>query len=443
MKKAVYLLFVTLVSLQVFAQQKNIQSFSLREAVDYGKKYNQTLQNAKLEEKFAGQQINEIRAIGLPHVDASGRFTYTPQIPYVGISNPDGLLGPEKFIKFPQGIAYSSSINVNATQLLFDGGFLMGLKAAKEFAMLSKYGTKKAEYDVENDIIKAYCMALITEESMALTDANIQTIEKTRNDLAAITKSGLIESTDYDRINLTYSNLLILKRQLSDARELAYYSLKMQMGMTVKDSIALKDSLTSLYNIAVNEPEIASQLDYNKRPEYQMLTQQRKMHELDKKRYQYGYAPTIAAFAQHQENSFSTNFSTAFKPYYPGTFVGLNVTLPIFDGLNKHSKIQQAKINMQKVEKSTELLENAIEMEVFSAKTTYNRTKEQLAILNENYLLADTIYKKINTKYQNGLSSSLDVVTAEKDLKEAQKNYLNGIYDMLIARANLKKALGQ
>jgi outer membrane protein TolC len=167
------------------------------------------------------------------------------------------------------------------------------------------------------------------------------------------------------------------------------------------------------------------------------------MYELDKKRYLYGYAPTIVAFAQHQENAFSIDFANSFNKFYPGTFVGLNVTVPIFDGLNKQSKIQQAKINMQKVERSTEQLENAIEMEVFSAKTTYSRTKEQLTILNENYLLADNIYKKINTKYQNGLSSSLDVVTAEKDLKESQKNYLNGIYDLLIARANLKKALGQ
>jgi outer membrane protein len=442
MKKSVYIILTTLLSIQAFAQQKEAQSFSLKDAIDYGKKYNQNLQNAKLDQQYADQQMKEVRSIGLPKIEASGRYTYTPTIPVVGIKNP-GFFGPAPFIEFPQGIDYSVAANISATQLLFDGGFLMGLKAAKEFAMLSKYGIKKAEYDVENDVIKAYCMALIAEESMVLTDANILTLEKTRKDLAASLKAGFIESTDYDRINLTYSNLLILKRQLVDARALAYYSLKMQMGMSVIDSLNLKDNLTSLYTIASKEPEIANQLDYSKRPEYLILTQQKKMYELDKKRYLYGYAPTIVAFAQHQENAFSIDFANSFNKFYPGTFVGLNVTVPIFDGLNKQSKIQQAKINMQKVERSTEQLENAIEMEVFSAKTTYSRTKEQLTILNENYLLADNIYKKINTKYQNGLSSSLDVVTAEKDLKESQKNYLNGIYDLLIARANLKKALGQ
>lgn len=442
MKKISLPLLALFLSICAVAQQKEIKGFSLKEAIDYGKKYNQTLQNARLDQELAVQQVNEIRAIGLPQVSATARFTYTPQIPVIGIANP-GFFGPEPFVKFPQGIDYSVNGTINASQLLFDGSFLMGLKAAREFSMLSKYGTKKAEYDVENDVIKAYCMALVVEESIKLTEANIATIEKTRNDLEAASKVGLIERTDFDRIDLTYSNLLILRKQLSDGKLIAYYSLKLQMGMNVRDSIYLTDDLAKLNDVANNEPEIAATLDYSKRPEYQILDQQMKMYNLDKKRYQYGYAPSLAAFFQHQQNSFDTKLNSVWAPFYPGTFVGVNLSLPIFDGLDKHSKIQKAKINIEKTELTRTQLENAIEIEVFNAKTTYFRTKEQLGLLEKNMKLADDIYKRTNIKYQNGLSSSLDVVTTEKDLKEAQKNYLNGIYELLVARANLKKALGQ
>lgn len=444
MKHTLWIVLALLIGIQVQAQQaKDVKQFSLRDAVDYSKKYNQTLLNAHLDEEFASKQVKEVTSIGLPQISASGRFTYTPQIPYVGISNPTGLLGPDKFIKFPQGIPYSFGATINASQLLFDGSFLMGLKAAREFSMLSRYNVKKTEYEVENDVIKAYCMVLITEESMILTDANITTIEKTKNDMEATNKAGFIEKTDFDRINLTYSNLLILKKQLTDARQLAYYSLKMQMGMNVKDSITLTDSLKSLHTLASNEPEIAAQLDYSKRPEFKMIEQQGKMYDLDRKRYLYGYGPTLSAFAQHQENAFSTNFGDLTNTFYPGTFVGLNLSIPIFDGLQKSAKTQQAKINIQKTENTKNQLENAIEMEVFAARTNYMRAKEQLALQEENMKLAEDIYKRVNIKYQNGLSSSLDVVSTEKDYKEAQKNYLNGIYDLLIARADLKKALGQ
>jgi outer membrane protein TolC len=426
----------------MLSAQGEVKQFTLTQAIEHAKKHNQTLLSAKLDQEMAQKQIKEIRAMGLPQVNADGRFTYTPQIPKIGIANP-GFFGPNPVVEFPQGIDYSINANLNASQLLFDGSFLMGLKAAKEFSMLSRYNAKRTEQQIENDVLKAYCMVLITEESAKLIDENLRTLEKTRNDLSATYKTGLIDKIDFDRIDLSYSNLQIARRQVLDGRLLAYYTLKMQMGLSVKDSIVLTDDLEKLYDAASKEPEIALQLDYKKRPEYQMLEQQKRMHTLDRKRYEYGYAPTLAAFAQHQQNAFNTKFENVFDKFYPGTLVGLNLRVPIFDGLQKSSKIQQAKINIQKTELSIAQLENAMETEVYAAKTNYLRTREQLELQKRNMELAKDIYRRVNTKYQNGLSSSLELITSEKDLKEAEKNYLNAIYDMLVARADLKKALGQ
>jgi outer membrane protein len=445
MKRTIYLMICTLLSVQLFAQQqpKPAQGYSLKEAVDYAKKYNQTIQNSRLDEQLSAKKIKETRSIGLPQVSGEGRFAYSPQIPVIGIPNTNGMFGPDPLVKFPQGIDYSITSSINASQLLFDGSFFMGLKAAKEFSLLSRYNTKKTEYDVETDVIRAYCMVLTTEESIKLTESNILTIEKTRNDLKALAEQGLVEQTDFDRIDLSYSNLVLLRQQLHDARYISYYSLKLQMGMNVRDSISLTDDLNTLYTATAGDPDFAQQLDYNKRPEYQMLTQQQKMHELDKKRHQFGYAPSLAAFFQHQQNAFGVQFRPMFNQFYPGTFVGLNLRVPIFDGFDKNAKVQQVKINIEKTERSKNQLENAMELEVLSARTTYTRSKEHVLIQQKNLALAQDIYKRINLKYQNGLSSSLDVVTTEKDLTEAQNNYLNAIYDMLIARATLKKALGQ
>ena len=88
-------------------------------------------------------------------------------------------------------------------------------------------------------------------------------------------------------------------------------------------------------------------------------------------------------------------------------------------------------------------MENAIEMEVFASRTRYNRSKEQLLQQEKNLKLAEDIYRSVNIKYQSGLSSSLEVITADRDLKESQKNYLDAIYDFLVAKADLKKALGE
>jgi outer membrane protein TolC len=56
--------------------------------------------------------------------------------------------------------------------------------------------------------------------------------------------------------------------------------------------------------------------------------------------------------------------------------------------------------------------------------------------------LAREIYTKSNLKYKEGVGSSLEVVQAENDLKTAQANYLNAIYDLVISKIDLKKANG-
>ncbi len=437
---------ILLLSWQQATAQSNangIQSLSLVQAIETAKKYNQTFLNSRLDEEDAQKQIKQIRATGLPQINAEARYTYTPEIPVIGIPNPFPGGAADEILRFPQGIDYSLNSSITATQLLFNGSFLMGLKAAKEFAMLSKYNIKRTELEVENGVIKAYCFVLVTEESRKLIESNIATLDKTRKDVQATYKAGLAEKLDADRIELTYSNLLILQRQLFDATQVAYYMLKMQMGMSVKDSVVLTDSLKYLYTIAAKEPEIGTKLDYTKRPDYKILQQQMRLYELDKKQNSYGYAPTLSAFAIHQRNAFSISNQDLFTNVYPGTLMGINLSLPIFDGLEKSAKIQRAKINMKKTSNTITQLENAIELEVFNSRTRYNRAKDQLELELKNLQLATDIYESINSKYQSGLSSSLDVTTADRDLKEAQKNYLNAIYEFLVARADLKKALGE
>jgi outer membrane protein TolC len=425
------------------AQQAEVVSVTLKQAIETAKRNNQSYLNSRLDQEAAQKRIKEIRSIGLPQVNAEARFTYTPQIPKIGIPNPFPGPGQPEILEFPQGIDYAVNSSITASQLLFDGSFFMGLKAAKEFAMLSRYSTKSSEQQMENSIAKAYYMVLIAEESLKLIDAQLVTIEKTRNDVLATYKAGLVEKVEADRLELSYSNLSIAKRQVVDGRMLAYYTLKMQMGMRVKDSIVLADNLTALYEMASTEPEINTAVNYSSRPEYKMIEQQERLFQLDKNRYQYGYMPTLSAFAIHQQNAFGREFSPTFNRFFPGTLVGVNLSVPIFDGLNKSAKIQTAKINLQKTANDKAMLENVIELEVYSARTNYLRSRDLVAQQDRNLKLADEIYKNINRKYTNGLSSSLDLISAERDLKEAQKNYLDAIYEFLMAKADLKKALGE
>jgi outer membrane protein TolC len=217
--------------------------------------------------------------------------------------------------------------------------------------------------------------------------------------------------------------------------------LKIQLGLDFNENIELTDDLMKMYETS-KTTILTTKVDYNNRLEYQLVNQSIALNTLDKKRYQFGYAPSLVGIFSTQQNSFGQTFSELGNDWYEGTLWGLNLTIPIFDGFKKSAQIQQAKINIKKAENDKKVLGNAIEQEVFNAKTTYERSAKQLDVQKRNLDLAQDIYNRTELKFKNGLTSSLDLTIAQKDLETARASYLNTMYDYFVAQLDLRKALG-
>ena len=86
---------------------------------------------------------------------------------------------------------------------------------------------------------------------------------------------------------------------------------------------------------------------------------------------------------------------------------------------------------------------NAITLEVANAKIAYANAASQLESQQRNISLAERIYNTTQIKYKEGVGSSLEVTQAEQSLYQSQANYLNAMYNLLVAKANLDKALGK
>jgi outer membrane protein TolC len=128
--------------------------------------------------------------------------------------------------------------------------------------------------------------------------------------------------------------------------------------------------------------------------------------------------------------------------FFPGTYWGLKLSIPVFDGFKKQAQIQQAEINIKKAENDKKLLENAIDQEIFMYQANFNRASRQLDIQKRNFELAQEIFTRVNLKYTTGLGSSLDLTNAQRDLETARSSYLNTMYDYFVAQLDLRKAIG-
>jgi outer membrane protein len=469
MKKLLLIAVSLLLLSNAFAQQQSEYSFSLQQAVDYAKQNNGTIKNARLDEELYKRKVQEFTGLGYPQISASGTGQYFFDIPTAYFPNfiePSiyGVLYQNQLIdSLPQfsdakmpvqfGSKYSLSGSVDASQLVFDGQFFVGLQAQRAVLDLAKKNTQRTETDIQSEVSKAYYNVLIMDKRLELLNTNVERLGKLRNDTKALYDNGFVEKLDVDRITVTYNNLVVERDKIMKLSELTSMALKLQMGMDVNSKLNLTDSLQD-DNF---ESLLQSSFDAQNRTEYQLLLAQKSLYNLQRKQHTMAYLPGLYAFGSYGYSAQSDTFNFFKKPetavvngqeitikrWYPTALVGLKLQVPIFDGFQKARRIQQAKIEMQKTQNNLDNLKNAINLEANSAKINLTNTTMTLQSQKENMELAENVYKTSKIKYDEGVGSSLELVNAQAELKTAQTNYLGALYDAYIARIDYLKATGQ
>ena len=270
---------------------------------------------------------------------------------------------------------------------------------------------------------------------------NISNLQQTFNESAQIYKEGFIERLDLDRLELSINNLRLEVQKVETAIEISKNVLKFSMGYPLSEEIELSQTFEEL---VLTEYEGAALLevsaDLNNRSEFAALQTADELNDLNIKRLKMLYAPTLrgtASYAQVLQGN-----SLRGGSWFPTSVIGLSLDVPIFDGFEKSAKIERARIDKEKHLLTIENLERIINLEIDNGKKALANSLKTVEASERSEALAQNIYDTALIKYREGVGASLEVSQAESDLYAAQANVINALYDLLIAKVDLEKALG-
>ncbi|PCJ63500.1 MAG: hypothetical protein COA58_16095 [Bacteroidetes bacterium] len=426
-----------------FAQTGEKLVLSLEKAQELAVQNNYNLKNALLDVKNAEYQVDEIKSMGLPQISGSGSFSNSYKIPTTIL--PGEIVGAPAgtTVAVQFGVPFNMTGTVTMNQLLFDGTFFLGLKAASEFVNVSKLLTSKSEIDVKEGVLKAYYMALIANDNIGQLESSLKNIQKLKDETRAMYEAGFAEKLDVDRMVLSASNLEISINNLKSQAELSKKLLLNSMGLEVNQEVQLTSSLPKFTNTNFIE-NYGLEFSTGNRIEYKLLEQQQKLNELDLKRWKMGYFPSLYGSVNYGTSTFANDgsFGDLGNDWYPQGMVSLSLSVPIFDGFNKKAKMNQVRVSISKTDNSIAQLTNGINLEVSQARTVYSSAFRSLELQQKSQELAESIYNTTSIKFKEGVGSSFEMITAESDLTNAKTNYLNALYDLSVAKINLDKALG-
>ncbi|MDH5398309.1 MAG: TolC family protein [Cyclobacteriaceae bacterium] len=436
----VLILFLILLYITPLRGQ-GVDSYSLKEAIDYALIHQADILNAVADEERAVAQKNEVRGIGLPQINASFDFRDFVELPTSLI--PAEFFGgtPGEFMAVQFGTKYSATASLEASQLLFSGDYVVALQSSGTFIELSKKMTQKTRVDVAVAVAKSYYSILVNEERLKLVSDNLIQLEKLKNETKAGFDAGFIEKIDLDRLTVSFNNLEAELQNLKKVLVLGYAMLKFQMGMDLSGQVILRDTLDE--NMVRQVDVSADGFEYEDRAEVQLLRTQLELSQQNLKRHKMGYAPNLLAYgsfsSQAQRNEF--NFFSNER-WYPIGIVGLTMKVPLFDGLQRNYRIQQSKFEIMKLENSMVNINRGIDLELESAKVGLQNSLVVLDNRKANIELARSVFDTAGKKFSAGTGSSMEVIGAETALMEAQANYYNALYAAMIAKIDFEKAKG-
>ena len=462
-KKWVLVTIIALCATTIQAQK--LYTITAKDAVDIAFKNVNDIKNAKLDYRIAEARNKEIIGMALPQVSGTLQGNHYLTLPLIqfpdatetsiydilkreGVKDGSGNTitadGEFNVRNFSFMSPWNIQMGATVQQLLFEPQVFVGLEARKALLQSGDLQIKVAEDKVREAVYKSYYAALIGEKQLIFVQESLKRLEKLSHDMDIMYQNGFAEKLDIDKATVSLNNTKAVENQLKNGIAIGYAVLKMTLGLTQSDTLVLKDTLTPAQ---IKEGILEESFSYEDRNEIKLLNKAKQLQGYDIRRYKLSYFPTVAAFYQFQKtgqrNSASMNANSSPWFWYNTNQVGVSVNIPIFDGFQKKYKIQQSRLNLEKVENTLDQAKKGIDLEKTVAKNTLVNAILTMDVQEDNMKLAEKVYNAEKKKYEVGTGSSFSILRSDTDLQQAQSNYFKALYDAIVAKVSYLKALGK
>ena len=365
----------------------------------------------------------------------------------------------------PFGTDNQFTNSLSLSQPLYSGTAFAAVRGAKSLVEINEVATEQRRYETIDQTRQAFYAALLAEEQVAVQRASLDRARETFNDAALLVAQGVrpvLErlNAEVDLAN-TETQVVTAEAQAQTARD----QLLLTLGLPVEAPIVLEgrlaapvDGLLQTVGLAV---AAATRLD--QRPDVRQAELAVRLNEVQRDITKAAAYPSLSAFVNA---SYSGNvpddrsFITTPDPADPFTFeqgstgffsdsywqpalsAGLRLNWTLFDGFQTRYQTQQNQIAIDQAQIQLEQVRNAAQLEVAAALRNLESARRRLGSQRRTVETAETAFTFASARLEEGVASQVDVRVASQNLDLARLNYLQAVYDALVARSAYERATG-
>jgi outer membrane protein TolC len=414
------------------------QSFTLKQAQDYAVEHYFKSINSGLDIQKSKSKIWEITAMGLPHVNASGNYRYTSDLEF-DFDLSDGIPSGQDFIAAFAADNISQG-KIQASQLIFDGSYFVGLQAAAKFYEFSKLKKEKTDNEVRYMVASSYYLVLVADENINFLYGNFENIDASILETSALVKEGFIDEVELDQLNLIKSDLTVSLKNAQQSKNIATKMLKLNLGLELSDSLFLEDNLIGIIEEINMDILLREKFNHENNSDLKVLEAQRDLLQLDLKKYKAKRLPTVSAFYAYQNTAYQFDWDwLKDATWYDAQNMGVSVSVPLVSFGQQGSVIKQAKLDLVKMNNTLAFTHKSMGVKFTNSLNNLITKSSIYQNSGKSLQLAGKIFARTQKKYKEGLVSSFELSQMKNQVLQSQGKYIKAVFDVLNAKANLDK----
>jgi len=409
---------------------------TLESCIHYALSHQPALQQSYLDQQITEHSVKSKLADWFPQVGLSYNLNHYIELPTSSVSNSNGSKQPVK-----TGLINNSTINLGVNQTIFNDDVLLAARSAKDVRREAGQNVVGTKINTIVDVTKAYYDVLISQRQLDILQQDIVRLRKSEHDAYIQYKAGIVDQTDYERASIALNNSLAALKTTREQVKGKYAFLKQLMGYPSDNVLALSYDTTQMGNdVRLDTTQV---VNYKNRIEYQALQTQKRLQIDNLDYYKLSFLPTLSVFYNYNLAYLNNDFNKLYNTSYPNSLIGLQVTLPLFEGTKRIQNIKVAKLELERSDWDITAIKFQINTQFVQAMSAYKSNLNYWRILKKNVQTAQNVYNVISLQYKQGVKTYLDVITAESDLRTAEFNYLDALFNVLSSKVDVEKAMGK
>ena len=364
----------------------------------------------------------------------------------------------------PFGTDNTFTNTLSLSQPIYSGVAFAAVKGARSLVEINEVAVEQRQAEIIDQTRQAFYQALLAREQAQVQRASLERSRETFDDAALLVAQGVRPVLERLNAEVDLANAETGVVQSEAGAATARDQLLLTLGLPVTARVVLdgrlappEDRLFQTVGLAV-----AAERALDLRPDVRQAALAVRLNEVQREITRAGLYPTLSAVVNASYNAnipddrsfinpvegdpftFEAGETGFFSEDYwqPALSVGLRANWALFDGFQTRRRVQQNQIAVDQAAIQLEQVRNAAALEVAGAIRQLESARRRLNAQSQTVETAETAFAFASARLEEGVASQVDVRVASQNLDVARLNYLQAVFDALVARSAYERATG-